>query len=783
MKKILLTLTVAALAMAATAQTFTENNADGKELKYTVADAAAQTVNLVANNYRGHIVVPQQVTHEGVTYTVVGIGTSFKNSANLTYLELPSTVTTFDYQSFQNARRIDTLVSHSTVPITIGYGTGDPRTHFAARISAEPMRVVVPCGSLSTWRNSWWGAMPGLRSDCAVYLAVVPSEDSIISVDSIVVSMRPRYSSGWYEVGDTAHIRATRFTWRNSLNETVKKYAQFFGWSTGDTDMEFDHVVTGSDTIVAYCNEVKHNTVFANNVHAGFVSIYGNIGYDGNTSQYQVRYTTADNETLWSSSLYQTCLWIGNNTRLAAGRFWNNGFDYFPGPLRLADAQTDWATTQQYNRVWRITRGMIDYHIAHCGDAGYTPLDDIATWPGNGPEGYAEQLAPYYDADSDGVYNPMAGDYPLIRGDECTFSIFNDAFMPHTESGGQPLGIEVHCMTYAFDEPDSAMDYTVFTHYDIYNRSADSYDGVYVGAFADFDIGVATDDYIGSDVQRNMFYGYNGQAVDLQGTGSFVGVPPAQSCTFLGGAQTTTGDRLGMTNFTYYLNAIVGRNAEPSTPEDYYNYMRSRWRDSTHVKYGGDGLNGTIDCTHMFPWNSDPEHVSTGGVDPGFLWAEILVENNPPSDRRGIGASGPFSFTAGGVQQIDLAYTTAWGSDFVNSISALGIATDNVRRQWLRDTTDSGRPFTYRPYSAPHEVGINGTNEDESVRLYPNPSDGKLHVAAQGVQRIEVYDLYGRLTLSASKTGTIDLTQLPSGSYVVRVMHERGVTVRNIIKR
>ena len=71
MKKILLTLTIVAMALTAAAQTFVETNADGKELKYTVSDATAQTVNLVANSYSGHIAVPQQVTHEGVTYTVV----------------------------------------------------------------------------------------------------------------------------------------------------------------------------------------------------------------------------------------------------------------------------------------------------------------------------------------------------------------------------------------------------------------------------------------------------------------------------------------------------------------------------------------------------------------------------------------------------------------------------------------------------------------------------------------------------------------------------------------
>lgn len=767
MKKTLSIIFAFTTLMSAMGQTFVVTNADGKDLKYTVANASAQTVNLVANNYRGHIVVPEQVEYEEVTYTVVGIGTSFKNSPNLNYLELPQTVTTFDYQSFQNARRLDTLVSHSVAPIVPSYGTGDPRQLFTSRLSAEPMMVVVPCGSLHIWRAGWWGVMPGLRSDCAVYLAIQATADSVIRFDSVIVNNRPYYSSGWYEIGDTAKIIAEQFTWR--LNgATFHKYgARLLGWSTGDEGLRFEYLVTGPDTLTAYCIVMAHNALALDIISADFISVYGNIGFDGNTSQ--------------SPTIFQTGLWIGNGTHLAAVRFMNDGCDYTPGPLRLADAQTDIATTMQFNRVWHISRSMIDNHIAHCDDTGYMPVDDIASWPGNGPEGYAAQLAPFYDADSDGSYNPLAGDYPLIRGDECTFSIFNDNLLPHTESGGQPFGIEVHCMTYGFNEPDSAIANTIFAHFDIYNRTADSYSNVYLGAFTDFDIGYAADDYIGCDVQRNMYYGYNGNPDDMGGI--WTGAPPAQSCTFLGGPMDNSDQRLMMTNFTYYDNANGGRNGEPSSPADYYNYMRSLWRDSTHITYGGSGLAGTIPCTHMFPWDSDPSHTSTDGIDPGFLWAEHL-EGNPPGDRRGIGASGPCTFQPYGVQQLDIAYTTAFGTDNVNSVRTLASATDNVRCQWLRDTTDSGRPFTYMPYSAPHPIAVDRVPDGDPLRIFPNPTDGQLHIIAQDADwKVDLFDIFGRRLHVTVQHNTIDLSPLPCGTYLVRVTHAGSVAVRHVVKR
>ena len=47
-------------------------------------------------------------------------------------------------------------------------------------------------------------------------------------------------------------------------------------------------------------------------------------------------------------------------------------------------------------------------------------------------------------------------------------------------------------MAYAFNEPaDSALNNTIFLHYQIINRSTDTYDSVYIGFFDDIDIGLA----------------------------------------------------------------------------------------------------------------------------------------------------------------------------------------------------------------------------------------------------------------------------------------------------
>ena len=261
----------------------------------------------------------------------------------------------------------------------------------------------------------------------------------------------------------------------------------------------------------------------ANNISTP-VYVLGYLGFDGSNANFFV-------DDSYHSTLFANGLWIGSGTHTAVRQFGSSGNDFYPGPLTIdGTAQSTLEMQTAYNRVWYVTRTMIDEHLAHFNEPGYEPAESILNWPAHGTfENTAANLAPFYDVNGDGIYNALDGDYPLIRGDEAVFSIFNDAGT-HSESGGVSLGIEIHCMTYAFNEPqDAALSNTVF------NRSAATYEATYIGMWSDFDIGYGTDDYIGCDVSRGMYYGYNGEEQDGPGTGSFSGVPPTQGCVILAG--------------------------------------------------------------------------------------------------------------------------------------------------------------------------------------------------------------------------------------------------------
>src|SRR5262249_47415907 len=157
-------------------------------------------------------------------------------------------------------------------------------------------------------------------------------------------------------------------------------------------------------------------------------------------------------------------------------------------------------------------KSVIDYHIQHWNDLGYVVPQALADWPANGHPPLAQVLAPFVDLNGNYIYEPALGDYPFIPGDQATYDIFNDVANIHTETGGVPLGVEVHQMSYEINSPtDSFLTNTVFIRYEIGNRSDTSYHDVYIGIWTDFDIGYPNDDYVGTDVGRNMYYGYNSE--------------------------------------------------------------------------------------------------------------------------------------------------------------------------------------------------------------------------------------------------------------------------------
>ena len=426
--------------------------------------------------------------------------------------------------------------------------------------------------------------------------------------------------------------------------------------------------------------------------------------------------------------MFSGALWVGgkdanDQLHMAAEMYQGDGKDFFPGPVM--DSVYYKPEREKWNRVWKVKKSDVDYHRAHCFDPGYVASHTITSWPGNGDttKGQAKILAPFKDWNNDGIYDPYAGDFPLIKGEETVFFIFNDDCDVHKDSEGKKLRIEVQAMAYASDcSEDSALWNTVFLNYKIINRSSLTYDSAYIGLYIDTELGNGTDDYIASDVTRGAFYTYNGDSIDgtighlrLQDYGPN---PPAQSIVFLSGAKMdddgidnpaglcdeglngyrfgngiVDDEHFGLSSFVFFLG-LGGFDATtcPDTAADYYNYLKGNWKDGVHMHYWGNGHPSTGGsgpaCNYEFPGDSDPCNWGTMGVPvthPPY-WTE---ENAGilPYDRRGMGSTGPFTFKPGDVQEIDIAFV--YGRDFTNpdelaAIPVMDQRIDSIRSYFIR---------------------------------------------------------------------------------------------------
>jgi len=325
-----------------------------------------------------------------------------------------------------------------------------------------------------------------------------------------------------------------------------------------------------------------------NNVRA-LINGYGNMWYDGSVAQYHLPKNSN------TCPLFCAALWIGgtdvnDQLRIAALRFGSGGDDYWPGPLELKTASVDLPVCNYFDKHYIITKNevlafmsMFDY-----SDAGATPNDSyspdavpatIKNWPASGINAnQSPYLAPFFDANHNGVYEWEEGDYPyydfnnalcprtlkaqwgrdytshvattleteasivtggllsdqVLKGDQTIWWVFNDMGNVHTESLGQPIGMEIRAQAFAFSTNDEINNMTFYT-YEIINRSTYELRETFFSQWVDADLGYAFDDYVGCDVKRGLGYCYNGDEVDGPGSGSYTGIPPAVGIDFFQG--------------------------------------------------------------------------------------------------------------------------------------------------------------------------------------------------------------------------------------------------------
>lgn len=540
----------------------------------------------------------------------------------------------------------------------------------------------------------------------------------------------------------------------------------------------------------------------ANNVSAR-INAAGDLFWDFTNARFEVP-KGSGKHTLFAGNLWIGGIDAGSQLHLAAQTYRQTGTDFFQGPISTAYSAT---YDSQWNKVWKIDKSTIDnfrlWWQNPSAYPGYIVPSIIIDWPahGNPANNEATYLAPFVDNNMDGQYNYQDGDFPCIKGDQAVYFLFNDQRNTHGETGGLPLGIEVHGMAYSFNNPsDTALYHTIFINYKIINRTTDTYSNTYVGMWTDLDIGDYLDDYIGADVMGSAYYGYNGDANDgTGGSGTYGANPPAQAVVFLKGPLADPNDGIDndrdgiidepgethvMSKFMAYNNdfSVTGN---PQTTAGFYNYLTGTWLDGTPLTYGGNGYNtGGVNADMMYPGSSDPNGWSTNG-SPQSPWDETSAGNSP-GDRRGLGASGPFTFEPGEMLCLDYAFVYArpLSGGQTAAIPILQNRIDYI--QGLYDSTLSNCGCVVTPLPA----GFNEQALSENIDIYPNPATDMIHVDLgniPGTRNYIITDVVGRQVktgiLNGNSLNVIALSDLSKGAYIIKISGENTLTVRRITRQ
>lgn len=481
---------------------------------------------------------------------------------------------------------------------------------------------------------------------------------------------------------------------------------------------------------------------------------------------------------------YTAGLWMGGlsdgNLHIAAGTYRQSGIDYGQGPLKIGSASTTPETRLKFGRMWKVEERDIEDFRNNFNKPGYTIPEPILSWPAHGDSanGYEKNLAPFVDINGNGMYEPKAGDYPKIKGQQNVFWIFNDSIKIHSESEGVPLGIEVQCNAYAYvcnqindADVDKAINNSLFLHYKIINRSNRTYTNFTTGFFSDNALGDFNNDRVGSNPKESYSFWYNGDTIDagLEGFGKQL---PACAIVMLKGFKGDDGVVKPAQKMVSYNNDF-SQYGNPSRPEHYYNYLQGRWKDGSPITYGGLGYKGTdSQQVWMYPGSNDllsrpPWTEENSGAKKGDKRHLLIPEN--------------ITLEPGEVQELEFAlvYTPTQHNQKELVLQQLHLDVLKIKN-WYKQNSF--------PSCSNVPLGLSPKTDSDSqfdLLVYPNPSSGSISFnCSSRIEKVQVFDMKRKVLINLQEENitVLEIATLEPGIYILQVYSKDGVKSKKFIK-
>ncbi|MEL7377796.1 MAG: hypothetical protein AAFN65_12625, partial [Bacteroidota bacterium] len=312
----------------------------------------------------------------------------------------------------------------------------------------------------------------------------------------------------------------------------------------------------------------------------------------------------------------------------------------FIGPLN-EDGSVYSDCLNDFYRVWNVRRAQIEFHISDFSDNGQidNPIEDVIGWPGEGNDHFFDiygfelpnstQLAPFLDLDSDGIYEPLDGEYPVEPVDQSipqylSWEVHNTLLTDPIFSLEGSVSAEVHLTQWAYLCSDlDILNKTVFSRYEIINRGQTSLEDFKVGIWTDFKLGCGVDDLVGCEPSRNTYFVYNASNIDGENCGNnsdFFGEDaPVQSVSILNQPMNSFVAQMSF-NDDFPPELLRACDAQ-----EVFNNLNGLLIDGSPITNVGLGNNENLGDTTLFHFNGDPNNpdewsLSTVGFSSLEQW-------------------------------------------------------------------------------------------------------------------------------------------------------------------
>lgn len=451
---------------------------------------------------------------------------------------------------------------------------------------------------------------------------------------------------------------------------------------------------------------------------------------------------------------YAGGLWMGGYDgsgilKGAATLFRSGGIDFYPGPIDIATGACSHASSESWARIWKINYSDIKtFQTLSVKTVGTVP-PVILEWPAKGniyAKGYGgasltitTDMAPFIDADGDGIYNALNGDYPKMKGDQMLWWVFNDNTGTHTLSKSAPIGVDVYAMAYAYRRV-SSVDRMLFYEYTINNRSSASLDSFAMSFWDDADLGAPTDDQLAVDSMRRMVIEF--QQVDDRpnGVNSYGKNPPITAVSIVempGDNYPSAMQKIGGVGF--FTSSAVGKMRDPRSMPEFYNYMTGSDADGNPI--------ALKDATQTYIYDINDPDICT----PKFL-----------TDRRFLLSTKVMHLGAGSSNKVGIVFA-------VTDTNAQ--VCPSLKLNEIKELMDTAWKVYYNPLPlSTKEISV----AEHKLRIFPNPANSVLFIESANsklpaTNQLRIIDATGRtihvpLTQSGN-TIQINITPLAAGIY------------------